>query len=73
VLWGWLGDELTADELAGVERVRSRIGGELGASLAGLVNEIEIEALAERCDRLVREARFPAPHGHMPAVPWPLF
>jgi uncharacterized repeat protein (TIGR03843 family) len=73
VLWGWLGDELTADELAGVQRILAGVDGELGASLAGLVSEIEVVALAERCDRLIAQARFPAPAGDMPAVPWPLF
>jgi len=73
VLWGWLGEELTADEIAGVERIRSLLAGELGAALTPLVTEEELAALAARCDRLVTERHFPAPEGHMPAVPWPLF
>ncbi len=73
VLWGWLGDELTADELDGIDRVRAQLDGELGAALAELLTISEITALADRCDRLRRNGRFPAPHGHMPAVPWPLF
>ena len=73
VLWGWLGDELTADELDGIDRVRAQLDGELGAALAELLTSREITALADRCDRLRRNGRFPAPHGHMPAVPWPLF
>lgn len=28
---------------------------------------------AARCTRLRSSARFPAPSGDMPAVPWPLF
>jgi len=73
VLWGWLGEELTADEIAGVERIRTLLAGELGAALAQLVTGEELAALAARCDRLVAERHFPAPEGHMPAVPWPLF
>lgn len=73
VLWGWLGDDLSADELAGIDRVRELLAGELGDSLAGLLTGAEIAALAARCDRLRADARFPAPHGQMPAVPWPLF
>ena len=73
VLWGWLGDDLTANELAGIDRVRGLLAGELGARLAGLLTGAEIAALAARCDRLRADARFPAPRGQMPAVPWPLF
>jgi uncharacterized repeat protein (TIGR03843 family) len=73
VLWGWLGEELTADELAGVDRLRVSIVNGLGDALAGLITDVEIAALAARCDRLRSEGRFPAPHGSMPAVPWPLF
>ena len=81
VLWGWLGESLDDDELAGVERVRASLGtdggaapdGALGRRLAELLAPEEVTALAERCDRLLGAARFPAPSGGMPAVPWPLF
>jgi uncharacterized repeat protein (TIGR03843 family) len=73
VLWGWMGDELTAEELDGVDRVRASIVGELGLALAPLLTELEIASFAARCDRLRSEGRFPAPHGRMPATPWPLF
>jgi uncharacterized repeat protein (TIGR03843 family) len=73
VLWGWLGEELNADELDGVERVRSSLHGELGEALDELLGPAEIAAFASRCDQLRSAARFPAPHGEMPAVPWPLF
>jgi uncharacterized repeat protein (TIGR03843 family) len=73
VLWGWLGEELNAEELAGVEHVSSQLAGELGNTLAGMLDDREIASLAARCDRLRFERRFPAPHGEMPAVPWPLF
>jgi uncharacterized repeat protein (TIGR03843 family) len=73
VLWGWVGEELRADELAGVERVRSGLAGDLGGRLSGLLSGRELAALAARCDRLLRERRFPGHEGDMPAVPWPLF
>ena len=73
VLWGWLGDDLNAEELAGVDRVSSGLSGALGDTLAGLLTAAEIAALAARCDRLLSVGRFPAPSGGMPAVPWPLF
>ena len=73
VLWGWIGDELTADELAGIDTVRDALAGELGDALAVLLTPAELAALAARCDRLRTDGRFPAPEGEMPAVPWPLF
>ncbi|TFC59388.1 MULTISPECIES: SCO1664 family protein [unclassified Cryobacterium] len=73
VLWGWLGEELSIDELAGIDRVSADLTVGLGRELAGLLTPAEIVALAARCDRLRTEARFPAPEGRMPAVPWPLF
>jgi len=73
VLWGWVGKDLQADELQGVEQVRTALTGPLGDALAPLLTDPEIEALAERCDLLLHEARFPTPQGDMPAVPWPPF
>ena len=73
VLWGWIDDELSDDERAGATRIREGLGGELGTALDGLLSVREVDALAARCDRLLARGRFPAPHGHMPAVPWPLF
>jgi uncharacterized repeat protein (TIGR03843 family) len=73
VLWGWLGEDLNPDERDGIERVRSCLAGELGEALAGLLSAAEIAAFDARCDQLLSEGRFPAPHGRMPAVPWPLF
>lgn len=73
VLWGWLGHELRAGEIAGVERVRAALSAELGDTLAALLTDAEIARLAARCDLLLREGRFPAPRGDMPAIPWPPF
>lgn len=76
VLWGWHGEPLLADELAGVDRVRASLDDDtdgLGAALPGLVTRAEIEALAVRCEVLLGTGRFPAPSGPMPAIPWPPF
>lgn len=73
VLWGWRGQDLRADELEGVERVRSALTGKLRNTLGALLTGPENAALAARCDLLLQEARFPAPQGEMPAVPWPPF
>ena len=73
VLWGWLGEPLTAEELGGVGRVADGLDGALGERLADLLSAEELAALAARCDRLRADGLFPAPGGEMPAVPWPLF
>jgi uncharacterized repeat protein (TIGR03843 family) len=73
VLWGWLGDALTDEELDGVDRVREGLDGELGRNLADLLSGEEIASLAARCARLRLAGRFPAPRGDSTAVPWPLF
>lgn len=73
VLWGWFGDDLTTEELAGVHAVLAGLDGELGTALPAVLGAEEIGSLAARCEQMLAERRFPAPHGEMPAVPWPLF
>mgnify|MGYP002719544413 FL=1 len=73
VLWGWIGEELSAEERAGVRRVLQGLDGDLGRRLAELLAVEEVEALAERCARLADDGRFPPQSGLTPAVPWPLF
>ena len=73
VLWGWIGEAMSAEELEGVGRVLEGLQGELGRDLAKLLTAEEIASLAARCARLRSAVQFPAPSGGMPAVPWPLF
>lgn len=75
VLWGWVGDELREDELTVVSDVRDGLdaGSDLAEKLEELLSIEEVAAFSERCDRLIDTARFPAPSGGMPAVPWPVF
>ena len=73
VLWGWVGEALSAEELEGVDRVLSELEGELGQQLAELLTAEEIASLAARCARLRLAGQFPAPSGQMSPVPWPLF
>jgi uncharacterized repeat protein (TIGR03843 family) len=73
VLWGWLGEELTEDEIEGVERISAGLAAGLGEALSELLSAAEIAQLGVRCDLLLSEGRFPAPHGESSAVPWPLF
>lgn len=73
VLWGWQGEELNTAELAGVDRVRTQLDGDLGQRLTELLSDAELAALAARCDGLLQKGTFPGPAGEMPAFPWPLF
>lgn len=73
VLWGWLSEELSAEELDGIDRVTEGLQGALGRELAELLSAQEIAALGARCSALRAAGQFPAPAGEMPAVPWPLF
>ena len=73
VMWGWLGEDLTSEELDGIDRVSEGLKGGLVRDLAELLSAEEIAALSGRCDRLRLAGRFPAPSGEMSAVPWPLF
>lgn len=71
ILWGWVGEPLRDEEVDGVRRLLGGLDGVLGARLAQLLEPEEVEAFAARCERLVRERRFPEPEGDMPAIPWP--
>jgi uncharacterized repeat protein (TIGR03843 family) len=73
VLWGWVGEPLDAEEIAGVTRVLDGLAADLGAALRDLLAEPEIEALRTRGTRLLADPVFPAPEGEMPALPWPFF
>ncbi|MGC0141922.1 SCO1664 family protein [Pseudactinotalea sp. Z1732] len=73
VLWGWLGHDLHAEERAGLERLQGALDTDLGDPLGELISGSEIAALVGRCDHLLRHARFPAPAGEMPPIPWPPF
>ena len=48
VLWGWLGETLSAEERDGVGRVLEGLDGELGRSLTDGVSTEEVAAIGER-------------------------
>jgi uncharacterized repeat protein (TIGR03843 family) len=73
VLWGWLGEQLTTGEVQALRTVATEVRGDLGAALAEHLDDLEIDALARRCERLAARAVMPAPHGEWPAIPWPPF
>ena len=74
VLWGWAGEPLAADELAGVESVLDRPrAGTCASALEDLLTVREVDAVARRCERLLRVGSFPVPRGGWPSIPWPPF
>lgn len=73
VLWGWLGEPLRDEDVEVVSRVRAALSGDLGDTLAPLLTDLEITALERRCARFLDRGVMPAPHGEMPAIPWPPF
>lgn len=73
VLWGWVDEPITEEELGGIDHLSDALSGELGQELANLLSSEELTALADRCTELRETGQFPAPRSHMPAVPWPLF
>lgn len=73
VLWAWRGQLLAPDELAGLERVRDALAGDLRQQLRDLLSVGEVRAMTRRVDALLAEGRFPLPSPTWPAVPWPPF
>jgi uncharacterized repeat protein (TIGR03843 family) len=73
VLWGWRGEPLGADEIEGLERIRTALDGDLGRSLTGLLSRLEIRATRRRTEALLAAGSFPFPSPDWPAIPWPPF
>ncbi len=71
VLWGWRGQALLPDEMAGVERVREALNGSLGDELTALLSRGEVAATVRRAQRLLDAGCFPQPDPGRPALPWP--
>lgn len=74
VLWGWSGTPLPAEDVEGLERVRSGLvdGGALRTRLDELLTPEEVAALSTRVATLLDDGVFPAPGPGYP-LPWPLF
>ena len=71
VLWAWRGDPLLPDELAGLDRIRDALDGELGGDLHSLLSKAEVRATVRRVDDLLARKTFPYPSPTWPAIPWP--
>lgn len=73
VLWGWAGEPLTEAERAAITRLRRDLDGGLGDELGFHLATWDLEALAERCDDLLRAGTLPVPRGDWHDIPWPPF
>lgn len=73
VLWGWAGQPLAEEELAGVHRVAEALGDALGEELRHLLDGPELVSVTRRCRQLLATRTFPLPRGDWPAIPWPPF
>ncbi len=73
VLWGWAGEKFTPAEREGLECVLTGLDGGLRESLEDLLTVREVDAVARRCERLLRVGSFPVPSGGWPSIPWPPF
>ena len=71
MLWGWRGDPLLADELAGLRRIREGLEDDLGTELRALLSRAEVRATMRRVDDLLERGVYPLPSPSWPAIPWP--
>jgi uncharacterized repeat protein (TIGR03843 family) len=74
VLWGFVGEPLADDEVAGLRRLATALEGDLGHTLADLVAGREVAVTARRLGRLLSDGTFPPPASSAyPVIPWPPF
>lgn len=71
VLWGWVGEPITPDELACLTATLA--DPHLLADLEELLAVAEVEAFVHRGQRLIQQGVFPTPSTDWPAIPWPAF
>jgi uncharacterized repeat protein (TIGR03843 family) len=74
VLWGFVGDAISAVVADGLRRLAAALDGELGATLSGMLTDDEVETTRRRVARLLARGTFPAPRSSSyPVIPWPPF
>ncbi|WP_282795094.1 SCO1664 family protein [Streptomyces sp. CC224B] len=73
LLWGWAGEKLTDEAVAGLGALREGLaeGQGLAVRLGELITSAEVEATRARVEALLASGRHPAPSGEWPAIPWP--
>lgn len=71
VVWEHAGEDVPPPLLDDLRRVSGELDGGLGARLAELLEDDEVDALRQRIASILAERRFPLPSDDHP-VPWPL-
>lgn len=71
VLWGFMGQRLSEEDLGPVRRLRDALESPRSGELAEHLTAHELAALSERADALLERPVFPGPSRDWPAVPWP--
>lgn len=73
LLWGWAGEPLNAEAITALRRLAASLveDGPLIRLLAGLLREVELQALRKRTETLLTSGHHPLPTGDWPAIPWP--
>ena len=69
VLWGWRGEPLLADELAGLERIREALNGDLGVELRRCSARARCAPRSVAWTSCSPEEVFPLPSPTWPAIP----
>ena len=72
VLWGWAGEPIVEDDLLRLKRLRDALAeDEPRQRLLALLPEGDVDALAQRVQRLLDRGVHPSPSPDWPSVPWP--
>ena len=72
VIWDFAGEGVSPQLADDVCRVAVDVDGPLGARLTPLVSTLELDAVRERANELVRAGRLPDPDPGYHSLPWPL-
>jgi hypothetical protein len=72
-VWDFAGEDLPKELIIDLERLVSELDdGLLAKTLAPLLSPVEIAALNQRTQMLLRAGKFPQPDEGYHSVPWPL-
>ncbi|NBM14320.1 SCO1664 family protein [Streptomyces sp. GC420] len=73
LLWGWAGEPLPGEALEVLRRLAGELApaGPLATRLAQLITPVELDAVLERVEALLKSGRHPEPGGEWPSIPWP--
>lgn len=73
LLWGWAGEPLTDEAREVLAALADALaeGAPLATRLAELITPVELAAVRDRVEHLLRTGTHPQPSGQWPSIPWP--